>query len=190
MTSRRGRYLKPAQRTEGRISSRSPHPCKSCCAASHAIENACRSTEVPARGRLGRGRYSSLLPEGAFDRIERRIGSASISVTDNTAFYDIPGNPFPTKITYCCVEADQRAVERWIIENVLPPEEPKRRPQPQRERAKRLLKKMFPKGVPPKDELPDHKLFQKCKGPEWNGISPDTVARAAEDLRKESAPSK
>jgi len=88
-----------------------------------AIENACRSTEVPVRGRLGRWRYSSLLPEGAFDRIEKHIGSASISVTDNTAFYQIPGKgTFPTKITYCCVEADQRAVERWIIENVLAPD--------------------------------------------------------------------
>jgi hypothetical protein len=42
---------------------------------------------------------------------------------------------------------------------------------------------MFPDGLPSKDELPDKDLRAQCKGDKWNGISPDTIARAAAELR-------
>jgi hypothetical protein len=61
----------------------------------------------------------------------------------------------------------------------------KKRSQPKRGPAKRLLQKMFPDGLPSKDELPDQALLAKCKGAEWDDFSPDTVARAAADLRDE-----
>jgi hypothetical protein len=42
---------------------------------------------------------------------------------------------------------------------------------------------MFPGGIPSKGELPDKDLRAQCKGAEWNGISDDTIARAAAELR-------
>jgi hypothetical protein len=62
-------------------------------------------------------------------------------------------------------------------------EQSKKRSQPQRNKAKQLLRKMFPGGIPSKDELPDRDLRAQCKGAEWNGISDDTIARAAAALR-------
>jgi len=51
----------------------------------------------------------------------------------------------------------------------------KKRPRPQRNKAKQLLRKMFPGGMPSKDELPDRNLRTQCIGAEWKGISDDTI---------------
>jgi hypothetical protein len=101
----------------------------------------------------------------------------------------IPGSGAAGRFTD--VQADLRGVETWIFKNALPPwwlealvkQKPKH-PQPQRDRAKRLLQKLFPGGLPSKEELPNHALLVKCKGSDWNGISPDTIERAADDLRE------
>ena len=101
------------------------------------------------------------------------------------------------------VQADKASVEQWLRKNVLPAgdEAPddvetgekaeessspnhKKRPQPKRDRAKRLLQKIFGDRLPSKADLPDHELLRKCKGPEWNDISTETILRAATDLRE------
>jgi hypothetical protein len=98
------------------------------------------------------------------------------------------------------VRLNRADIERWLAAaatngNEQPREESsqlrtegdprsKKRSRPKREPAKKLLRGMFPGTFPTKDELPDRKLFRKCKGPEWDGISPDTISRAAEELRK------
>jgi hypothetical protein len=80
------------------------------------------------------------------------------------------------------LRADHVVDEPQAEEKPKPPQS-KKRSQPKRDPAKRLLQKMFPNGVPSKDELPDQALLAKCKGAEWNGISPDTIARAAAEGR-------
>jgi hypothetical protein len=60
----------------------------------------------------------------------------------------------------------------------------RKRSQPKRTLAKRLLQKMFPNGLPSKDELPPKALLAKCKGDDWKGILPDTLERAATELRE------
>jgi hypothetical protein len=102
---------------------------------------------------------------------------------------------------YDLIRLDRADIERWLAAaatngNEQPREESsqlrtepgnprsKKRSRPKREPAKKLLRGMFPGTFPTKDELPDRKLFRKCKGSEWDGISFDTISRAAEELRK------
>lgn len=101
---------------------------------------------------------------------------------------------------YDLVRLNRADIERWLAAQPMGTNEPreessqlrtetgnsrsKTRSRPKREPAKKLLRGMFPGTFPTKYELPDRKLFRKCKGPEWDGISPDTISRAAEELRK------
>jgi hypothetical protein len=96
--------------------------------------------------------------------------------------------------SFADVETDQTSVECQLRENAMPlgrnkelaernAGQSKKRSRPKRDPAKRLLQKMFPSGLPSKDELPDQSLFAKCKGPEWNAISDDTISRAAAEVR-------
>jgi hypothetical protein len=80
------------------------------------------------------------------------------------------------------LRADHVVDEPQAEEKPKPPQS-KKRSQPQRNKAKQLLRKIFPGGIPSKDELPDKDLRAQCKGAEWNGISDDTIARAAAELR-------
>jgi hypothetical protein len=90
------------------------------------------------------------------------------------------------------VQADLRGVETWIFKNALQPwwletlvkQKPKQASQPQRDKAKQLLLKMFPDRMPSKEELSNRALLVKCKGSDWKGISTDTIVRAANDLRE------
>jgi hypothetical protein len=165
-----------------------------------AVANAVRSGDVAVRGQLA----SELgLGFSAFDRIEKRLSSDwDISVWENQAQGRESGGRY---VRYWDAQADLCDVQKWIRENALPqwcrearafepPEHPqaKRRPRPKRDRAQRLLLKMFPPGLPSKDELPDQELIAMCKGIDWKDISPDTLARAIAELReaKKSDPSR
>ncbi len=104
---------------------------------------------------------------------------------------------------YDLVRLNRADIERWLVAaatngNEQPREEnprlraepgnpqSKKRSQPQRDVVKRCLQKMFPDGLPSKDDLPDYKLLRKCNSlPDLKGISPDTIVRAMADLREE-----
>lgn len=176
----------------------------------NAIANAVRSGAVLVRGR--RSNYFPYPNLGsAFERIETRMSpDAEVKVSFNCVTVSDPGTRIevhsfgsiglsaalaPRTIqSFVDVETNQTALECWLRENAMPlgwneelaermAEQSKKRSQPQRNKAKQLLRKIFPGGIPSKDELPDKDLRAQCKGAEWNGISDDTIARAAAELR-------
>jgi hypothetical protein len=177
-----------------------------------AVTNAACSGEVAVRGRrcndfsLGHPAFERiekyLSPKAdvdiSFNRINIPDDGAVLRLRPRMNALRPQMNPgiFPDSITipnsgaagrFTDVQADLRGVETWIFKNALQkPEHPqsKKASQPQRDKAKQLLRKMFPDRVPSKEELPNHALLVKCRGSDWNGISPDTIVRAANDLRE------
>jgi hypothetical protein len=102
---------------------------------------------------------------------------------------------------YDLIRLDRAEIERWLAAaatnwNEQPREETpplraeprnpqsKERPRPKRDVVKRVLLKMFPNGLPSKDELPDYMLLKKCSSPDLKDTSPDTIVRAAADMRE------
>jgi hypothetical protein len=167
-----------------------------------AIANAVRSNDeilVAVRGQpLSKSGFGLL----AFERIEKLVSKDwEISVCDNKAEGYEPGGA-PTTFSkmslldsrryakYWNVQADLPGVKKWIIANALPQwqarafkhPQAKKRSRPKRDPAIKRLQKMYPHGLPSKDELPDQALLEKCKGDGWG--SDDTILRAATELRE------
>jgi hypothetical protein len=172
----------------------------------NAIANAVRTGAVPVRGRR-----SNYLPHpnlgSAFERIETRMSpNAGVQVSFDCVTVSYPVGlaalsatlaPLTTQ-SFVDVETNPTALECWLRENAMPlgwneelaerkDGQTKKRQHPKRDPAKGILRKMYPNGLPSKENLPDHELLKKCKGPEWKDkeISPDTIKRAAEELREE-----
>jgi hypothetical protein len=172
----------------------------------NAIANAVRTGAVPVRGRR-----SNYLPYpnlgSAFERIETRMSPDAdvkvsfdcVTVSDPVGLPRLSATLAPLTIqSFVDVETNQTALECWLRENAMPlgwneelaerkDGQTKKRQHPKRDPAKGILRKMYPNGLPSKENLPDHELLKKCKGPEWKDkeISPDTIKRAAEELREE-----